>query len=93
MTALLDEGRAGYSQLLVRFKLLEQKLEVIFVERNVCIEIAKDIELDALELLETCIESLDLRGKTSVSMRREAHEFYPRVKPSVLFNKVGRAIG
>lgn len=79
LASRFGKWRAGNSQRRIFLEFGHEELEIIGYERQVCIEVAKNIVIDAIETPEAGVETLDLGGKIVLTMWGHPNEMNPRV--------------
>ena len=75
--SVFAERRSGNAQLGVRSELPEEEFKVIWIERDVGVEITHHREVEVLHPREAGVEGMDLGGEVALTPRRPLNQLNP----------------
>src|SRR5690242_4396576 len=83
VTPFFFENRARYAKRRIFGEFTHQKLEIILLKREICIEIPDDFIVQMFYPLIAGIEAVDFRRETSIPSERHFDQLHPAVCPEV----------
>ena len=89
----LSEGRASHSQPRMLDELAQKERQVVVIERNVGVQVADDLVLQAPHPSVSRVEGIDLARKVSFRALRPSHELDPIVASGILPHDLIGAVG
>ena len=90
--AFLLEYCAGDAKARILLEFILEEIKISLIKRNISIEVADDVVLKALELLEAGIKSAHFRRKMPLTAHRKVNQFYPRMIFEIRLNNGGGSI-
>ena len=90
--SVLSEDRSSNAKLGIVFEALQEKLEMVLLERDVGVQISHDVVVDGLDLGIPGVEAMSFGGKAAVPMLGHVDHFYPDVERCVVAGDGTRAI-
>jgi hypothetical protein len=87
------EDRSGDAQSRILSELIQEKLKVIRVQRNVGVQIANDLVFEVFDSFPTGIEGMYLCREIPLAARRQIYQFDPVILRSVGLDPTRGAVG